>query len=153
MVTSTSYKTSFESPDFPDFKIFMSFSRFRLFLEEMFPFQRFYLFLTQKVPKVFKNWSNESQSLHRQRHHRQMTSPTDDFTDRWLHRQMTSPTDDFTDRWLHRQMTSPTDDFTDKLKRSKNWSIIYSEKIFCRLSLFRRSHWHNLYCFPLSQMD
>jgi hypothetical protein len=26
--------------------------------------------------------SNESQSLHRQRHHRQMTSPTDDFTDR-----------------------------------------------------------------------
>ncbi len=70
------------------------------------------------------------------------------FTDRWLHRQWLHR------QWLYRQMTSPTDDFTDndftdndftdndftdKLKRSKDWYIIHSEKIFCRLSHFRWS--------------
>jgi hypothetical protein len=59
---------------------------------------------------------NESQSLHRQRLQRQMTSPTDDFTDSY-----------FTDRLLHRQITSPTVTSPTNLKVLK---VFYIRKLF-----------------------
>jgi hypothetical protein len=46
----------FESPDFPDFKLFMSFSRFRLFLEKYVIFKGFISFWLKKVAKIWNSF-------------------------------------------------------------------------------------------------
>ncbi len=83
--------------------------------------------------------------------HKWPDSPTE--TSRQRHPDRDIPTE--TSRQKHPDRDFPIDDFTDKLKRSENWSIIYSEKIFCRLSLCRLNlliEW-KIFCYQRLRYD